>query len=43
MSEAPIIPKTHKAAVYDKPGTVSIKVVDVETPSPGPGQVLIKL
>ncbi|KKY28095.1 putative alcohol dehydrogenase ii [Phaeomoniella chlamydospora] len=34
------IPKTHKAAVYDNPGTVSIKIEDVETPEPGPGEVL---
>lgn len=37
------IPKTHKAAVYDKPGTASTKVVEVETPEPGPGQVLVRL
>lgn len=37
------IPKTHKAAVYDKPGTLSTKVVDVETPAPGPGEVLVRL
>jgi propanol-preferring alcohol dehydrogenase len=37
------IPKTHKAAIYDKPGTVSTKVVDVETPEPGPGEILINL
>lgn len=43
MSEAPELPKTHKAAVYDKPGTISTKVVDVETPRPGPGEVLIRL
>lgn len=37
------IPKTHKAAVYDKPGSLSIKVVDVETPEPGAGEVLVRL
>lgn len=37
------IPKTHKAAVYDNPGTVSIKIEDVETPEPGPGEVLVHL
>jgi len=37
------IPKTYKAAVYDKPGTISTKVVELETPTPGSGQVLIKL
>lgn len=41
MSES--IPKTYKAAVYDKPGTLSTKVVDLETPEPGYGQVLIRL
>lgn len=33
------IPKTYKAAVYDKPGTLSTKIVDLETPVPGYGQV----
>ncbi|KAI0474777.1 alcohol dehydrogenase-like protein [Xylaria cf. heliscus] len=37
------IPKTHKACVYDKPGSCSIAVQDVPTPEPGPGQVLVKL
>lgn len=37
------IPKTHKAVVYDKPGTVSTKVVDVPTPEPEAGMVLIRL
>lgn len=37
------IPKTHKAAVYDEPGKISIAVTDVETPEPGPGEVLINL
>ncbi|KAK9895024.1 GroES-like protein [Cystobasidium minutum MCA 4210] len=41
MSES--IPKTYKACVYDKPGTLSTKVVDLETPEPGYGQVLIRL
>jgi hypothetical protein len=35
--------KTHKAAIYDKPGTISTKIVDVETPAPGPGEVLVQL
>ena len=42
-NEAPSIPKQHKAAVYDKPGSISTKVVDVDTPEPGPGEVLINL
>lgn len=37
------IPKTHRAAVYDKPGTISTKIVEVETPEPGPGDVLVRL
>ncbi|KAF2760480.1 GroES-like protein [Pseudovirgaria hyperparasitica] len=37
------IPKTHKACVYDKPGSISAVVQDVETPTPGAGEVLIKL
>jgi propanol-preferring alcohol dehydrogenase len=39
----PQIPTTYKAAIYDNPGTISTKVVDLETPEPGPGEVLIKL
>ncbi|KAJ5520262.1 hypothetical protein N7463_000715 [Penicillium fimorum] len=35
--------KTHKALVYDKPGEISTKIVEVDTPSPGPGQILIKM
>ncbi|KAF2839672.1 GroES-like protein [Patellaria atrata CBS 101060] len=37
------IPKTYKAVVYDKPGTISTKVVELETPEPGMGEVLINL
>ncbi|GMK56283.1 hypothetical protein CspeluHIS016_0301230 [Cutaneotrichosporon spelunceum] len=37
------IPKKHKAAVYDKPGTLSIKMVEVDTPEPGQGEVLVRL
>lgn len=40
---APEIPKTQKAAIYDQPGTVSTKVVDLEVPEPGSGEVLINL
>lgn len=39
----PSIPEKHLAVVYDKPGTVSTKVVEVDTPEPGPGQVLVKM
>jgi propanol-preferring alcohol dehydrogenase len=42
-SIAPEIPKRAKAAVYDNPGTVSTKVVMVDVPEPGPGEVLINL
>lgn len=37
------IPARHKAAIYDKPGTISTKVVELETPEPGPGEVLVRL
>ena len=37
------IPKTYKAVVYDKPGSISTKVETLKTPEPGPGQVLINL
>ncbi|CAG7919509.1 unnamed protein product [Penicillium olsonii] len=37
------IPQTYKAAVYDQPGTISTKVVDLEVPEPGAGEVLINL
>ncbi|TPX11476.1 uncharacterized protein E0L32_007895 [Thyridium curvatum] len=40
---APKVPSNHKAAVYDKPGTISTKIITVDTPEPGPGEVLIKL
>jgi propanol-preferring alcohol dehydrogenase len=43
MSSTTDIPETHKACVYDKPGTCSIAVNDVPTPEPGPGEVLVKL
>lgn len=37
------IPKKYKAVVYDEPGKVSTKVVELDMPEPGPGQVLINL
>ncbi|RDW68517.1 hypothetical protein BP5796_09174 [Coleophoma crateriformis] len=37
------IPKTYKAVVYDKPGSISTKIEELETPEPGPGDVLIRL
>lgn len=40
MSE---IPKQFKACVYDQPGKISTKIETLETPDPGPGEVLINL
>lgn len=37
------IPKKYKAAVYDKPGTISTKIEELDTPEPGPGEVLVNL
>lgn len=37
------IPKKYKAAVYDKPGSISTEVKELDTPEPGPGEVLVKL
>lgn len=37
------IPKTYKALVYDKPGEISTKMEELETPEPGPGEVLVRL
>jgi len=43
MSAAIELPAKYKAAVYDKPGTISTQVVELDMPEPGPGQVLINL
>lgn len=40
MSE---LPRTYKACVYDEPGKISTKVVDLDMPEPGSGEVLINL
>lgn len=40
MSE---LPRTYKACVYDQPGKISTKVVDLDMPEPGSGEVLINL
>ncbi|KAJ9303193.1 hypothetical protein DTO271G3_567 [Paecilomyces variotii] len=40
---APSIPKTQKAVIYDQPGTLSTKVVEIDVPEPGNGEVLINL
>lgn len=37
------IPKKYKAIVYDKPGTISTKIKQLDTPEPGPGDVLVRL
>ena len=37
------IPKTYKAVVYDDPGKISTKVEELNTPEPGPGEILINL
>ncbi|KAF9894980.1 hypothetical protein FE257_004604 [Aspergillus nanangensis] len=37
------VPQTHKALIYDRPGEVSTRLVEVDTPTPGPGQILIKM
>ncbi|KAH8730440.1 chaperonin 10-like protein [Phaeosphaeriaceae sp. PMI808] len=37
------LPKKYKAVVYDKPGTISTKIEELDMPEPGPGQVLINL
>ncbi|SMR45161.1 unnamed protein product [Zymoseptoria tritici ST99CH_3D1] len=37
------IPKKYKAVIYDEPGKVSTKVVELDMPEPGPGEVLVNL
>ncbi|KAK5141251.1 hypothetical protein LTR04_002680 [Oleoguttula sp. CCFEE 6159] len=37
------LPKKYKAAVYDKPGSISTKIEELDMPEPGPGEVLINL
>lgn len=37
------IPKKYKAVVYDNPGTISTKLVELDTPEPGAGEVLVRL
>ncbi|KAF2095784.1 GroES-like protein [Rhizodiscina lignyota] len=37
------IPRTYKAVEYDKPGTISTKVVERQTPEPRTGEVLVRL
>ncbi|KAK4870735.1 hypothetical protein LT330_005083 [Penicillium expansum] len=40
---APEIPGKQKAVIYDQPGTVSTKVVELDVPEPSTGEVLINL
>lgn len=37
------IPKTQKAAIYDNPGIISTKIVEIDVPEPGEGEVLVRL
>ena len=37
------IPKKYKAIVYDKPGSISTKIEELETPEPGAGEVLVRM
>ncbi|KAJ5902280.1 hypothetical protein N7495_002808 [Penicillium taxi] len=37
------IPQKQKAAVYDQPGSVSTKIVEIDVPEPGVGEVLVNL
>ncbi|KAM0722820.1 hypothetical protein Q7P37_002262 [Cladosporium fusiforme] len=37
------LPKTYKACIFDEPGKISTKVVDLDMPEPGSGEVLINL
>jgi hypothetical protein len=37
------LPKKYKALVYDEPGKVSTKVVELDMPEPGPGEILVNI
>ncbi|KAJ5717432.1 hypothetical protein N7488_003078 [Penicillium malachiteum] len=39
----PEIPTKQKAVIFDQPGTISTKVVELDVPEPGAGEVLINL
>jgi len=43
MAQTGSLPSKYKACIYDKPGSISTKVVELDMPEPGPGEVLIKL
>jgi propanol-preferring alcohol dehydrogenase len=42
MSESSL-PAKYKACIYDKPGHISTKLVELDMPTPGPGEVLVNL
>ncbi|KIM92603.1 hypothetical protein OIDMADRAFT_139366 [Oidiodendron maius Zn] len=42
-NEAKTLPISHRAAVYDCPGSISTKIIELKTPEPGVGEVLIRL
>jgi alcohol dehydrogenase, propanol-preferring len=33
----------NRAAVYSEPGTTKTEVIELEVPTPGPGEVLVRL
>ena len=37
------VPSKHKALVYDKPGSISTKIEEIDTPKPDVGEVLVNL
>ncbi|KAJ0417673.1 chaperonin 10-like protein [Aspergillus carlsbadensis] len=37
------IPSHHRALIYDNPGTPTVQLISVQTPQPGPGDVLVRL
>jgi threonine dehydrogenase-like Zn-dependent dehydrogenase len=37
------IPQQHLACTYDHPGSISTAVSTLDTPAPGPGELLVKL
>jgi hypothetical protein len=43
MAKSFDIPKKYKAVVYDKPGSISTKIEELNMPEPGPGEVLVRL
>ncbi|KAF4443390.1 hypothetical protein F53441_11439 [Fusarium austroafricanum] len=43
MQSVDKVPSFHRGAVYDKPGKLSTKIIDIETPHPSDGEALVKL